>query len=220
MNQNMDNIQFSMNNQMNTQNLIQNQMINHYSYSLDNINPYMNQNYNNMVLNNQMNQNFMSGDNNNNNDLNNYNLDEDKKELINSIIEFFKENNILCINFEYPNQIKALINLLNENYSGFKYENEVKDPLFYLKGPKIMIKFINSNFEVKKVKIPKLTITKYDLYTIANLYKYFFNNNKILLIHKNKILNKDESPIDFISDNDNVIIIEPRYFPDDSYCNL
>ena len=217
MNQNMDNIQFSMNNQMNTQNLIQNQMINHYSYSLDNINPYMNQNYNNMVLNNQMNQNFMNGDNNNNNDLNNYNLDEDKKELINSIIEFFKENNILCINFEYPNQIKALINLLNENYSGFKYENEVKDPLFYLKGPKIMIKFINSNFEVKKVKIPKLTITKYDLYTIANLYKYFFNNNKILLIHKNKILNKDESPIDFISDNDNIIIIEPRYFPDDSY---
>ena len=37
------------------------------------------------------------------------------------------------------------------------------------------------------------------------------------MIHKNKILNKDESSIDCISDNDNIIIIEPRYFPDDSY---
>jgi len=119
------------------------------------------------------------------------------------------------MNFEYPNQIKGLLNLLNENYSGFKYENDVKDPLFYIKGPKIIIKFFDSNYQVKKVKIPK-SITQYDLYTIADLYK-LFNISNILLVHKNKILNKDESSIDCISDNDNLIIIEPKYFPDDSY---
>ena len=121
------------------------------------------------------------------------------------------------MNFEYPNQIKAILNLLNENYSGFKYENDVEDPLFYINGPAKAIKFINSNYEVKKVKIPTL-VTQYDLYTIANLYK-LNNNSNILLIHKNKILNIDESSIDFISDNDNIIIIEPRYSPDESYYN-
>jgi len=40
------------------------------------------------------------------------------------------------------------------------------------------------------------------------------------LIHKNKIFNKDESSIDFISDNDRIIIIEPRYFPDEPYYNF
>jgi hypothetical protein len=157
--------------------------------------------------------------NNNNNELNNeniYNLDKDKLNLINSIIEFYKDNNMDYMNFEYPNQIKALLNLLNENYSEFKYENDVKDPLFYINDPKIIVKFINSNFEVKKVNIPK-SINKYDLYTVANLYKCYYHNDNILLVHKNKILNKDESSIDFISNNDNIIIIEPRYFPDDSY---
>ena len=245
MNLNMNNNQFFMNNQiglnnnqMFNQNLVQNPMINQNNNSFYNINPNMFQNnynmtlnnqmmnimnmmnlMNMMVINNQMNQNFMN--NNNNNVLNNdnlYNLDKDKLNLINSIIEFYKENNFDCMNFEYPNQIKALLNLLNENYSGYIYENDVKDPLFYINGQKIIIKFINSNYEVKKVNIPK-SITQYDLYTIANLYKNNFHNNNILLIHKNKILNKDESSIDFISDNDNIIIIEPRYFPDDSYYN-
>jgi hypothetical protein len=230
------------NNQMFNQNLIQNPMINQNNNSYYNINPNMYQNNNNMILNNQMmnmmnlmnmnqmmmnmmlnnnqmNQNFMCNNNNNNvsNDDNIYNLDKDRLNLINSIIDFFKQNNIECMNFEYPNQIKALLNLLNENYSGLKYENGVKDPLFYIKGPKIMIKFINSNYEVKKVYIPK-SITQYDLYTVANLYKNCFKNN-ILLIHKDKILNKEETSIDFISNNDNIIIIEPRYFPDDSYYN-
>ena len=241
MNLNMNNNLFFMNNpiglnnnQMFNQNSFQNPMINQNNNSFYNINPNMFQNNNNMVLNNlmmnmnqmmmnmmvnnnQMNQNFMNNNNNNVlNDDNIHNLDKDKLNLINSIIEFYKENNIVCMNFEYPNQIKALLNLLNENYSGFKYENDIKEPLFYINGSKINIKFINSNYEVKKVNIPK-SITLYDLYTIANLYKYYFYNKNILLVYKNKILNKDESSIDFISDNDNIIIIEPRYFPDDSY---
>ena len=231
------------NNQMFNQNLVQNPMINQNNSSFYNINPNMYQNNNNnmalnnqmmnmmnmmnmnqmmmnmMINNNQMNQNFMNNNNNNViNDDNIYNLDKDKLDLINSIIEFYKINNIVCMNFEYPNQIKALLNLLNENYSGFKYENDIKDPLFYINGPKTTIKFINSNFYVKKVNIPK-SITQYDLYSVAKLYKNNFYNNNILLIHKNKILKRDESSIDFISENDNIIIIEPRYFPDDSYYN-
>jgi len=231
----MNNNGFFTNNQMYNQGFYQNPMINQYN-PFNNFNPNMNQNNNNMIFNNQMmnmNMNMdmmlnnmmlnniqMNQNNINNNILNNgniFNLDNDKLNLFISIFKFFKENNILCMNFEYSNQIKALLDLLNENYSGFKYENEVKSPLFYINEPKIIINFINSDYKVTKVNISK-SITQYDLYTIANLYKNFFHSENILLIHKNKILNKDESSIDFISDNDNVIIIEPRYFPDDSYC--
>ena len=87
-----------------------------------------------------------------------------------------------------------------------------------------MIKFINSNYKEYKVKIP-LSITKYDLYSIAQNYKSFKNNNKhytsdhsnILLINNNLILNRDETSIECINENDIIIIIEPRNFPDDSY---
>ena len=91
----------------------------------------------------------------------------------------------------------------------------MKDPLFYINEPKILISFINSNYIIKKVKILK---SNTQLYTIADLYKLSHNSN-ILLVHKNKILNKDESSFDFISDNDNIIIIEPIYFPDNTYYN-
>ena len=227
------------NNQMLNQNFIQNPMINQYNTSFYNNNPNMFQNNNNMILNNQMMNmmNFMNmnqmmmnmminmnqmnqNDNNNNNNVNDdniYNLDKDKLNLMNSIIEFYKKNNMDCMNFGYPNQIKPILNLLNENHPGFKYENSVEDPLFYINEPKILIRFINSNYIVKKVKILKSN-TQYDLYTIADLYKLHHYSN-ILLIHKNKILNKDESSIDFISDNDNIIIIEPIYFPDNTYYN-
>ena len=87
-----------------------------------------------------------------------------------------------------------------------------------------MIKFINSDYKQYKVKIP-LSITKYDLYSIAQKYKCFKKNNKhvtgnhsnILLMHNNLILNRDETSIEFINENDIIIIIEPRNFPDDSY---
>jgi hypothetical protein len=50
---------------------------------------------------------------------------------------------------------------------------------------------------------------------MAQKYKVFISTN-ILLIHDNKILNKDESSIDEISSNDFVLIIENRLYPDKS----
>ena len=58
-----------------------------------------------------------------------------------------------------------------------------------------MIKFINSDYKEYKVNIP-LSITKFDLYSIAQIYKCFQNNRKyavddysnILLINNNLIL--------------------------------
>ena len=101
----------------------------------------------------------------------------------------------------------------------------IEDPLDYIKEPKIIIRFINSDYKEYKIKIP-LSITKYDLYSIAQDYKCFKNNNKhcetgnhsnILLINNNIILNRDETSIGCINENDIIIIIEPRNFPDDSY---
>ena len=152
------------------------------------------------------------------------NLNKNQMELINSIIKFYKENNNEYMNFDYPNQIKNMVFFLSLKYDKLDISDNIEDPLYYIEGPKKMIKFINSNYKEYKVKIP-LSITKYDLYSIAQNYKCFKNNNKhytsdhsnILLINNNLILNRDETSIEFINENDIIIIIEPRNFPDDSY---
>jgi len=144
-------------------------------------------------------------------------------ELLNAIIQFYKENNNEYMNFDYPNQIKNMIYFLSLNYQLDKSDN-IEDPLYYIDEPKKIIKFINSNYKEYKVNIP-LSITKYDLYSIAQKYKCFINNIKhtsgnhsnILLINNNLILNRDETSIEFINKNDIIIIIEPKNFPDDSY---
>lgn len=82
---------------------------------------------------------------------------------------------------------------------------------------KIVIQFINRNKVLYKVRIP-VSINKSDLYSIAEKYKSFYLNN-ILLIHKNSIIDKDESSIKFISNGDTIIIVEDRYYQDNTYYN-
>ena len=128
------------------------------------------------------------------------------------------------MSFDYPYQIKNIIYLLSLNYHKLDKSDNIEDPLYYIDESKKMIKFINSNYKEYKVKIP-LSITKYDLYSIAQKYKCFKNNKKhlsgnhsnILLINNNLILNRDETSIETINNNDIIIIIEPRNFPDNSY---
>ena len=128
------------------------------------------------------------------------------------------------MDFDNPYQIKNVIYFLSLNYYKLDISDDIEDPLYYIKEQKKIIKFINSDYKQYKVKIP-LSITKYDLYSIAQKYKCFKNNKKhyagdhsnILLMHNNLILNRDETSIEFINENDIIIIIEPRNFPDDSY---
>jgi hypothetical protein len=154
------------------------------------------------------------------------NLNQNQIELINSIIQFYKENDNEYMDFDNPNQIKNMINFLSLNYNKLDISDNIEDPLYYIEEPKKMIKFINSDYKEYKVNIP-LSITKYDLYSIAQKYKCFKNNKKhlsgnhsnILLINNNLILKRDETSIDCINNNDIIIIIEPRSFPDDSFYN-
>ena len=156
--------------------------------------------------------------------LNNLNINQ--MELLNSIIQFYKENGNDYMSFDNPNQIKNMIYFLSLNYHKLDISNNIEDPLYYIKESKKMIKFINSDYKEYKVNIP-LSITKYDLYSIAQNYKCFQNNKKhytgdhsnILLINNNLILNRDETSIECINENDIIIIIEPRNFPDDSFYN-
>jgi len=160
--------------------------------------------------------------------LNNLNINQ--MGLINSIIKFYKENGNEYMNFDNPYQIKNIIYLLSLDYYKLimldhLLNYNIEDPLDYIKEPKKIIRFRDSNYKEYKVKIP-LSITKYDLYSIAQNYKCFKNNNKhnitgnhsnILLIYNNIILNRDETSIECINENDIIFIIEPRNFPDDSY---
>ena len=67
-----------------------------------------------------------------------------------------------------------------------------------MKNQKKIIRFINSDYKEYKVKIP-LSITKYDLYSIAQNYRCSNNigtYSDILLIHNNIIINMDETSIE------------------------
>jgi hypothetical protein len=84
-----------------------------------------------------------------------------------------------------------------------------------MKETKKIVNFINSYYKIIKVKIPN-SITKLELYSIAELYKAL-NYSNYLLVHNNLILKKDDTLIDEINDEDFVIIIEIRNYPDESY---
>ena len=206
--------QFMMNNN-NQINMMQNFNLLNNMYLMQQ-NPMMQGVMNQMYPNN----NFNQGNNNNNN--NNINIPINQINLINSIISFYKQKGNDYMDYNNPNQIKNLLNLLDPNYPELKYENinKIDDPLYYIKVPKTIIKFVNSDYLIYKVKIPK-TITKFDLYSIGKLYKSnTLSDSDVLLIYKNNVLAKDESSIEFISDEDEIRIIEPRNYPDDSFFNL
>ena len=122
------------------------------------------------------------------------------------------------MDFDHPKQIKGIINLLNLNFQEIKKINDIDDILPYITEKKKLLKFINSNYILINVKIP-YSINKIELYSIAQLYKCFYNSN-ILLIHNNEIIKEDDSSIDDISNDDSIIIIEDRNFPDNSYYRL
>lgn len=149
--------------------------------------------------------------------LDNFRIDINQIGLINSIINFYhiSGNEYLNINEKY--QIMNIINRLNPDISSLKENEKILDPLYYIKEPKKLIKFINSDFNLFNVKIP-ISINKTDLYSIVDQYKYL-NNTNILLIHNNSIIEKDETSIKFLSEGDMVIIIENRNYKDDSFYN-
>ena len=180
-----------------------------------------------MINNNPMMMNINMNNNNNNNNLGesnddinlNYeNLNEVQKNLINQIIKFYQENGCSEMNLQNKNQIKQLIKQINPHT--IDKENEIYffcDEFNYIKREKKIIKFVTSDFKILNIKIPTF-ITKFDLYSIAEGEKVFQSTN-FLLIHNNKILKKDDSSIDEIIDNDFVMIIENRLYPDKSAYN-
>jgi hypothetical protein len=121
---------------------------------------------------------------------------------------------IKYINFNNQIQINELINQLSLN----NLENSISidDPLYYINGPKKIINFVFYN-KINRKFIPN-SITKFDLYTIA-YPKSFELDIDFVLIHKNKILQKDESSIDKIFNEDLIIIIEEKRYPDKSFYN-
>lgn len=140
-----------------------------------------------------------------------------KLELVNSIIDFCKKNRNNYIDFSHKDQIMSLIDRLNPKTSDLHYNNTILDPLHYVEAEKKIVKFINSEYRLFKVKLP-INITKMDVYSIVEDFKDR-RYSDILLVYKDAILEKDETSIDFISDDDTFIIIENRIYPNDSYYN-
>lgn len=205
----------------------QNQFCNNMNFNPNQMNQFffMNNMIQNLMMQNMiMNQmNFMNSNlnQNNNNVQNNLNNSIDlkgvKKELIDGIIKFYQKNGKSYMNYENPKQIEGLITHLTYNSSE---SSDFNEPLSYIEGPTVTMNFIyrvKNNYYVSKYKLPK-SISKFDLYTII-MEKYFITND-FILVHKETILERDDSNLESFSDNDNIIIIKDIYYPDDSYHNI
>ena len=144
--------------------------------------------------------------------INNYNKNQIK--LLKIAVNFYKENNIVQMDFNNEIQINNLINyLFNPDIEFLNKTDEFK----YITHDKRRkrIKFIfNSSFRCL-MDIP-IFFTNKELYSIAERYQSFRSTN-IILIHNNKILKDDESSLDEISNGDKIWIIEDRLYPDNSY---
>ena len=197
------------NNNFINQNFMNNQ------YQMMQMNQMMMQNMNNQINNNILNQNHNINNIQNNNNFNFIN--QNQKILVDKIIEFYRKNGRKFMNYNEPNQIKKLLDNLDTNNPNLKEGIILDDPMSYIKEKKKLIKFINHDFKIFNVNVP-ISIDKNTLYQVAEKYKTFLYS-EILLIYKKCILNKDESSIDIITDNDYVIIIENKYYLDDSYFN-
>ena len=144
--------------------------------------------------------------------INNYN--KNQINLLKIAVNFYKENNLTQMDFNNEIQINSLINFLfNQNIES----SNIIDKFKYITHDKRRkrIKFIFNSFGGCLIDIP-IFFTKKELYSLAEYYKSFFSTN-IILIHDNKILKNDESPLDEISNNDIIWIIEDRLYPDNSY---
>ena len=155
-----------------------------------NINPLFNQ-YQSMYNPNffQMNQNnnFINQNQNNMNNIN----------YMNQMI-----NNINCMN-QMMNMMLNMNQMISfQNQSQIYYE----DIYPYIKEDKLQIILITSNNNKKYIKIPS-SLRKNELYIIAQNYK-IEQYSDIKLFHKNKLIENDDSPIEFILNNDSIKIIE------------
>ena len=220
-NQNLANNPFNNNNiNMFNNNNFNNQNILNFNYNNQNMNQHNNNNQNMNVINNNeqnLNNNLRNQIQKNNMEMNidNFWIDINQIGLIDSIIQFYHKTGNEYLNMNEKYQIMNIINRLNPDISSLKTQNEILDPLHYIKEPKKLIKFINSDFNLYNVKIP-YSISKSDLYSIVEQYKFLRHTN-ILLIHKSSVIKEDESSIEFISEGDTIIIIENRNYPDDSF---
>ena len=141
-------------------------------------------------------------------------MDKNRKNLIYSIIKFYKNNGLNNMDFHIMSQIKLLNKQLGPIFKGFETFNE-ENKFNYIKNNKMVVNFVNSDYTIIKTKIPYL-ITKSELYSVAEKFKCLSRTN-ILLIHSEKILENDESSIEEISEGDFIIIIESRYYQDNEY---
>ena len=119
--------------------------------------------------------------------INNYNKNQIK--LLKIAVNFYKENNIVQMDFNNEIQINNLINyLFNPDIEFLNKTDEFK----YITHDKRRkrIKFIfNSSFRCL-MDIP-IFFTNKELYSIAERYQSFLSTN-IILIHNNKILKDDD----------------------------
>ena len=143
--------------------------------------------------------------------INNYN--KDQIAVLKIALDFYKENNLPQMNYNNDIQFSNLINnLFSSNIEFINELNRFKYITHDKRRKRIKFIFNSSRY---LIDIP-IFFTNKELYSIAQKYKQF-HSTKIILIHKNKILNNDELSLDAISNGDIIWVVENNLYPDKSY---
>ena len=106
------------------------------------------------------------------------------------------------------------INIMNQNDNEKNLKGnliQAEDLFYYIKKPKKLMTFINSDNQKFNVMIP-IFVTKSDLYSIALKYAFLKYTN-IILSYSNCLLKKDNSSIEEIPNGSIINIIEERNIP-------
>ena len=102
-----------------------------------------------------------------------------------------------------------------KNFIKIDEDQDDIDEYPYILEEKTIIKFIRDDNTIRRVKIP-ISLKKNELYLIANNYK-LREFSDIILSHKNTILNNDDSSINEIEKEDEILIIEELEGIDPAY---
>ena len=109
------------------------------------------------------------------NNQNNF-INTNQKDLVDTIISFFQKNERGYMNYNEKNQIINLLNNLDTNNPMLNEGYNIAEPLPHIKEENKLIKFINHDFKISKVKVPISIDKKLSIQLLNYINQKIFQN--------------------------------------------
>ena len=103
-------------------------------------------------------------------------INPNQKELVDKIISFYQESGREYMNYNEKYQIINLLNNLDTDCPMLNLCYDITDPLPHIKEKKKLIKFINHDFKISKVKVPISIDKKLSIQLLNYINQKIFQN--------------------------------------------